>query len=173
MIPTNEMGVIVLFSQQCEAYGFEILSIGAAFPDAIVEKNGVTYRVEFEFSAGNFIEHKHDQRSCDLIVCWDGGRDNIVLPILRLSDENWGTCCLDLPNETERNLAYWRQRALIAERALSTEKTLHPSIVYKSKMSEMSECKFCHTPGTQGWVNGHRAFCKDNPANQPVLVGTR
>ena len=60
------MGVIVLFAQSCERYGVEIVSIQSAFPDAVIRKDNVEYKVEFEYYSSNFIQHRHDPRQCDL-----------------------------------------------------------------------------------------------------------
>lgn len=49
MIPVNEQGVIVIFTQQAEPAGFEILSIQSDSPDAVVSCNDTTYRAESEF----------------------------------------------------------------------------------------------------------------------------
>ena len=66
MEPTNELGVIVLFSQQCEMKGWSIVRIQAAFPDVeIADKYGKVYRAEFEYFAGSFKAHGHDPRDCD------------------------------------------------------------------------------------------------------------
>lgn len=90
MIPENEQGVVVLFSQQAEEAGFEIVSIQHRFPDAIIKHKGEEYRAEFEFKASNFIAHKHDPRGCDLIICWeDDSPLDFPLPILALSKPGW------------------------------------------------------------------------------------
>ncbi len=114
MIPTNEQGVIVLFAQQVEKAGLEIVSVRTKFPDAIVRKNGVEYRAEFEFQSSNFKAHKHDVRKCDIIICWK--RDSkSILPILALSEEDWECADMILPSENDREIEYWKQRALLAE----------------------------------------------------------
>lgn len=117
MIPCNEMGVIVVFSQQCNDYGFEIIKIQSAFPDAVVSKNGVIYRVEFEFLSSNFNEHKHDCRGCDLVICWEKDSD-LIVPTIALSDGDWWNLGFRIPSDSEKEIAYWKQRAVSAERSL-------------------------------------------------------
>ncbi|MFH1633705.1 MAG: hypothetical protein ABIG63_06790 [Chloroflexota bacterium] len=116
MIPENEMGVIVLFAQQAEQAGFEIVEIGATFPDAVVRKDGIEYRAELEFLASNFSAHNHDCRGCDLIICWKNDTDDYVLPIMALSEDGWEETDLTPPPEEQKEIHYWRHRAQRAER---------------------------------------------------------
>lgn len=115
MIPQNELGVIVLFAKQAGSAGFDIAEIQSSFPDAIVEKEGQRYKVEFEHLASNFQQHRHDARSCDLVICWENDWPDCILPVLALSEEGWQNTPLDLPTKAERETAYWKQRALRAE----------------------------------------------------------
>lgn len=117
-IPENELGVIVCFSQQAESRGIVIDSIQAQFPDAIIRKNGMRLRAEFELQASSFVAHRHDVRQCDLIICWNNDWPDSILPIMALSDPNWHEVNLRLPSQIEREASYWMQRALIAERKL-------------------------------------------------------
>ncbi len=118
MIPVNEQGVIVIFTQQAETAGFEIVSIQTNFPDATVKRGETTYQVEFEFKASNFAVHRHDIRRCDLIIAWESDWPDCILPVLALSDPDWPNTDLALPSDTERELSYWKQRALTAEERL-------------------------------------------------------
>ena len=118
--PENELGVIVVFSQQSDHHGFQVKTIRAAFPDAIIEKDGIEYRAEFEFMASSFDQHKHDHRKCDLIICWGNDCPDSVLPILALSEPRWMDTDLTLPTDAEREAYYWRRRAQRAERSLVT-----------------------------------------------------
>jgi hypothetical protein len=163
MVPENEMGVVVLFAQKAEVAGFELLSIGSSFPDALVQKDGKRYRVEFEYASSNFVVHKHDPRGCDLIVCWRHDFDDSILPVLALSNADWPDTSLDLPSEMERGLAYWKQRALLAEKRLNA---------YREKFDEAAklenpgtfECPGCDRVfGTVQALNAHSRFCEGNP----------
>jgi hypothetical protein len=92
--PTNEQGVVALFSMIVRDLGMYIETIGKPYPDAIVLKsNGRTWErlaVEFEFASDNFRVQGHDPGRCDLIVCWI---DNLSLDrpkgvqVLCLADE--------------------------------------------------------------------------------------
>lgn len=113
--PENELGVIVLFAQQCEEAGFEILSIQAAFPDALIRRGDVEYLVEFEYKSSNFYQHGHDSRAADLVICWQHNRD-CVLPVLALSEQGWQQQEIVLPSQSAREIDYWKHRALRAER---------------------------------------------------------
>jgi len=116
MIPENELGVVVEFARQAEQAGFEIISIRSPFPDASIKRGAVTYRAEFEYKASNFNVHKHDPRKCDIIICWENDWPGSVLPVLALSGAEWKQAKLALPTATEREVSYWKQRALRAER---------------------------------------------------------
>ncbi|MCQ3973966.1 MAG: hypothetical protein DPW09_11015 [Anaerolineae bacterium] len=87
MIPRNEMGVIVLFTQEASAAGFEIVEIQSAFPDAIIKHKGQTYRAEFEYKSSNCIHHRHDPRLCDIVICWENDIPDAFLPVIVLSDQ--------------------------------------------------------------------------------------
>ena len=143
--PENELGVIVLFAQQCEEVGFEILSIQSAFPDALVRRGDVEYRVEFELLSSNFYKHRHDPRKADLIICWQNDKD-CVLPVLALSEQEWRQKEIVLPSQTERELDYWKHRALDAERLT---KQLQKAIPVKKVMlnsdGEEYTCPYCGT----------------------------
>lgn len=85
MIPTNEQGVIALFSRLCDELGYTMVEIGTACPDAIFEKDGQLVRIEFEYKSTNFRAHKHNPDDVDLIVCWqDDWGHKSPLPILNL-----------------------------------------------------------------------------------------
>lgn len=88
---TNEMGVIVEFAQACNSIGWEIVSIQAGFPDAVIMRSdtGESYRAEFEYNSASFYAHKHDPAKCDLIICWKHDWKECVMPVWELSDPNW------------------------------------------------------------------------------------
>ena len=88
--PTNEMGVMVLFGALACDLGFVILRTQAAFPDCEALRrmdNGRMQRVliEFEFESKNFLDHMHDPKGCDLIVCWKHGWTGSPLEVIELS----------------------------------------------------------------------------------------
>ncbi len=120
MIPENEMGVIILFAQTIIDKPIEIVRIGGDFPDVIIRFADKEYRAEFEFMAKNFIKHNHDVRKCDLVICWKNDAPNdFILPVWELSRPDWFTIDrISLPTLEQREITYWRQRALRAERKL-------------------------------------------------------
>lgn len=71
--PENEMGVVSLFSMYHRELDFPfIVKIQKGFPDAtVIDTEGNTVTIEFEYIASNFIQHGHPQKGCDLIVCWE------------------------------------------------------------------------------------------------------
>lgn len=73
--PTNEMGVVFIFSHLAHRLGVRIEQIGSSFPDCIAyQKSGgreSRVRIEFEYKSANFRAHRHSARKCDWIVCWE------------------------------------------------------------------------------------------------------
>lgn len=134
MIPRNEMEVIVLFTQQAQEAGFEIISVQSAFPDAIIKHGDVEYKVEFEYKASNFWAHRHNPTMCDLIICWINDDEYPVLPIINLSNPDWPNTPITPPPYQERLVGYWRARALKAEAELEQEQARA-----KTKTAELSE----------------------------------
>jgi len=124
--PVNEAGVIALFWTQALAVGWEPVELGTAFPDAILRKDGGTWKVEFEFLARNFIGHGHDLRECDLIICWENNWKSCPLPVLALREKDWATTRLFRADVKDIQIEYWKNRARIAERKNSASRTEIP-----------------------------------------------
>jgi len=121
--PQNEMGVVHLFSLMQEELGCKIVEIKASYPDAIVEKDGKRFRVEFEYKASNFILHKHDSSMCDLIVCWLNDLSDptvINLPILNLDSFRFSRIPVGMDKSVPHDGFYWMIRAIESERMLES-----------------------------------------------------
>jgi hypothetical protein len=73
--PTNELGVVFLFSHLCRRMQLHVESVQAGFPDCIafqrVGGKERRIRIEFEFRSSNFRAHGHPLDGCDWIVCWE------------------------------------------------------------------------------------------------------
>jgi hypothetical protein len=87
--PTNEMGVVCLFSSMAEELGFLILRVQTGFPDCeamrVVEGGRLRpVRIEFEHESRNFLKHMHDPAGCDLIVCWENNWPECPLEVVEL-----------------------------------------------------------------------------------------
>lgn len=167
--PENELGVIVLFAQRCEDAGFEIISIHSEFPDAIVKRNDQIYRAEFEYQASNFNLHGHDPRKADVIICWEKDCDN-VLPIIALAEPDYDRE-ITLPTRAEREAAYWKQRALKAEREVKSVKRKMEEGNGNGQQDEKPKifgCPYCDTMfGSKQAVSAHLRFCDAYQAAQP------
>ena len=88
--PEYEQEVVYLFSVFHRELGFPyIIKIRNEFPDAFVmDKRRDVKRIEFEVRASDFIQHKHDKKGCDFIVCWENdleGNEDLP-PIIALKD---------------------------------------------------------------------------------------
>jgi hypothetical protein len=72
--PTNELGVVFLFSHLCRRMQLHVESVQAGFPDCIARQRvggkERRIRIEFEFRSSNFRAHGNPADGCDWIVCW-------------------------------------------------------------------------------------------------------
>ena len=69
--PTSELGVVLLFGSLAPQIGYSVESVHPRFPDCTATYRGKRVRVEFEFRASEFLNHGHDPRGADHIVCWE------------------------------------------------------------------------------------------------------
>jgi len=73
--PTNEQGVIFLFSKVSKDLNIEIEEIKTGFPDAIgrvkTSRGYARRKIEFEYRSSEFKKHGHPIDDCDIIVCWE------------------------------------------------------------------------------------------------------
>lgn len=117
-VPENEQGVVALFFMQSIGAGWNAIEIGASYPDALIERNGVQWRVEFEYVSSNFVAHKHDPRRCDMIVCWKNDWIDCPLPVVALCEANSISEEYAQVPYHQKEVAYWKDRAMRAERKL-------------------------------------------------------
>ena len=72
--PINEQGVVFLFGRVLEDLNLYIEEIRIKYPDCVARrytgKGWERVYIEFEYKASNFIQHKHDPKECNMIVCW-------------------------------------------------------------------------------------------------------
>jgi hypothetical protein len=73
--PTTEGGVMFAFGRVADKLGFEVERIQTAFPDCealreVAPGKWQRVKIEFELFSRNFLEHQHDPKGCDIIVCW-------------------------------------------------------------------------------------------------------
>lgn len=123
----NELGVIVNFAIQSALYNFEIVNIdGSNYPDAIIKKDGIEYKAEFEYKSSNFNAHGHDIRKCDLIICWENDLPECPIPVIALSDPNWHTTPIISSSPDAKEACYWKARALRLEKKLKALKQNEP-----------------------------------------------
>jgi len=92
--PTSEMGVVFLFGALAPSLGYVVERVGTRFPDCIalrrLYETGEPWeqvRIEFELRSRNFVTHKHDPKSCDVIVCWEDDWPECPLEVLELKRE--------------------------------------------------------------------------------------
>lgn len=154
----NEMGVIVTFAEQAKAVGYEIIDVRAIFPDALVSKDGQVYRVEFEYLLSSFSYHDHDERDCDLVICWRDDTSGFVLPVLELSNPDWHTKPIVLVSDTDKEISYWKRQA---EKYKSIARNLQTKLdgfvcTENDAPSGLFTCYICEqTYETQQALNAH------------------
>lgn len=113
--PQNEQGVIVLFASMIHQVGWKFIEVGTLYPDVILLINDEVWSVEFEFYASNFLDHKHDHRNCDAIVCWINDYPDSSLPIIELRSTDWMNQTYTKTEPYEKEIEYWKRRCLNAE----------------------------------------------------------
>ena len=67
--PTVELGVVFLFGRLAPQLGFTVENVHPHFPDCWARRKGELLRIEFEFRASHYANHK--PRGADIIVCWE------------------------------------------------------------------------------------------------------
>jgi hypothetical protein len=92
--PINENGVIFLFGKVADDFNMYIEEIKPGFPDCIgrrfVGKGWERVAIEFEFKSSNFKLHKHNEKECDIIICWENDWKNCPLEVIELKTEIQG-----------------------------------------------------------------------------------
>jgi len=69
--PTTESKVREIFNTFHYMFGFKILKCEERFPDYLLFRNGKEIKAEAELYASNFLQHHHNPKGCDMIVCWE------------------------------------------------------------------------------------------------------
>lgn len=87
--PRNEAGVLLLFGMMAERLGFIVTHVQAGFPDCLAllkldENSCQLARIEIEYESRNFLEHGHQVKECDMIVCWIHNWKECPLPVVEL-----------------------------------------------------------------------------------------
>ena len=86
--PVNEMGVVYLFGLLSPELGMYIEEVRPQFPDCtarrLTDRGWEHIRIEFEYTATNFLTHGHDPAKADLLVCWENDWPTCPLPIIEL-----------------------------------------------------------------------------------------
>lgn len=89
--PTNENGVIFLFSKITEDLDMVIEEIKPGFPDCIGRRSTrkgrwERVRIEFEYKSSNFKKPKHNPAGCDIIICWEHDWRDCPLEVIELRE---------------------------------------------------------------------------------------
>jgi len=154
-IPKNEQGVVMLFGLLAQQHGWGVVSIRSEYPDAVLrDGNGEEWIAEFEFMASNFVEHKHDHRECDLIVCWENDYPKCSLPIIELKSQAFGS--ITKSTLSQKAAEYWMLRCLRAERKFK-------EIISDKKEQKQGEVSFTTKLSTEERREELLKLAKQNP----------
>lgn len=89
--PVSEQGVVFLFGKIIEDLNMYIEEIRTAYPDCVGRRyvgRGRWERIsiEFEYKSSGFLQHKHDPKQCDIIVCWEHDWEGCPLEVIELKE---------------------------------------------------------------------------------------
>jgi hypothetical protein len=89
--PTYETEVVSLFGSVAGELGFEIVAQREAFPDCEARRIKDSRRkryakclIEYELRSSDYQKHKHPNKGCDLIVCWEHDWRESPIEVLEL-----------------------------------------------------------------------------------------
>lgn len=71
--PRSEQEVLFLFSKLHSELGYPtVVKIQIEFPDIqALDERGDTIRIELEYRASHFEDHKHPPEKCEVVICWE------------------------------------------------------------------------------------------------------
>jgi len=89
--PVNEMGVVFLFGALSSKLGFIVTYVGTRYPDIeafreVAPGRWQRVRIEAEYLSRNFIEHDHDARGGDLLICWENNWPEAPMEVIALKE---------------------------------------------------------------------------------------
>jgi hypothetical protein len=89
--PTTEQEVVAVFALVARDLDFLIESIRTGFPDCEAKRRvggpagpWQRVRVEIEYLARNFVEHNHDPKGCEVLVCWRNNWPDSPIEVIAL-----------------------------------------------------------------------------------------
>jgi hypothetical protein len=129
-VPRNEEEVKRIFFKLEDTLGFQDVKAFVSFPDASAFYDGREIDIEFEYRSSNFKKHGHEEKDCDLIVCWEDDDSSLEICVLELSTlaEDWlkmrrelmmkyaGYLSMHLTDAEDKDL--YREKALEIERLM-------------------------------------------------------
>ena len=90
-VPRREEEVKRIFFKLEKTLGFEDVRLYTSYPDSTALFAGKEVFIEFEYHSSDFRKHKHDEKKCDLVVCWEDDDSSLNIPVVELStlSGNW------------------------------------------------------------------------------------
>jgi len=84
-VPRNEDDTKRIFFKLEDVLGFSDIHVFISYPDSTAFFQGKKINIEFEYLSSHFRQHGHDEKECDLIICWESDDKAIKLPVLELA----------------------------------------------------------------------------------------
>jgi hypothetical protein len=89
--PVNEMGVVYLFGALSSKLGFIVTYVGTQYPDIeafreVEPGRWQRVRIEAEYLSRNFLQHFHDPKECDLLICWENNWPEAPMEVIALKE---------------------------------------------------------------------------------------
>lgn len=90
-VPRNEEEVKRIFFKLEKTLGFGDVRLYTSYPDSTALFRSKEVFMEFEYCSSDFRKHKHDEKKCDLVVCWEDDDSSLNIPVIELStlSNNW------------------------------------------------------------------------------------
>lgn len=90
-VPRNEDETKRIFFELEDVLGFSDVRLFISYPDATAFFQGKKINIEFEYLSSHFRQHGHDEKECDLIICWEDDINSVKIPVLELATlvEDW------------------------------------------------------------------------------------
>jgi hypothetical protein len=84
-IPRNEIQTREWFCYHLDEFEYSIVESQIPFPDyTLKDGDGNILATEMEYQSVNFINHQHDPKKCDLVICWIHNAA-LPMPVFELS----------------------------------------------------------------------------------------
>jgi hypothetical protein len=172
--PINENGVIFLFGKIADDLNMYIEEIKPGFPDCIgrrfIGKGWERVSIEFEFKSSNFKQHKHDEKKCDIIICWEHDWRSCPIEVIELKTEIIGleNSPIEKP-DSNRLISNMTSLETLFKNVNSNDKVIDWYAKIFEKISKY-DSSIWQKIGAKyvGWYSPAKAFVSVKPSTQSI-----